>query len=277
MPYIGTQPTTGVFTELDALTASATADYALTLNGAAYNPATVNNLLVSINGVIQAGSTMSLSGNTLTVGATLSSSDVIDFVRVFGSVGTVSTPTDGSVTTAKLGNGSVTAAKLAAGVQGVAGITTASTSGTALSIDSSNRLTMPLQPSFRAIGTTNSFATTSPIPFPSVQHNIGSHFSTSSNEFTVPIAGVYSFHVHIGYIAVQSNAGNGQVDIRVNNTAKAYSYTNLPAATGYIPCSVSLLIELAVNDVVKVQFNANGTASYYGGGVECQFSGYLVG
>ena len=112
MPYIGTQPTTGVFTELDALTASATADYALTLNGAAYNPATVNNLLVSINGVIQAGSTMSLSGSTLTVGATLSSSDVIDFVRVFGSVGTVSTPTDGSVTTAKIGNGAVTAAKI---------------------------------------------------------------------------------------------------------------------------------------------------------------------
>lgn len=113
MPYIGTQPTTGVFTELDALTASATADYALTLNGAAYNPATVNNLLVSINGVIQAGSTMSLSGNTLTVGATLSSSDVIDFVRVFGSVGTVSTPTDGSVTTAKIGNNAVTMDKLA--------------------------------------------------------------------------------------------------------------------------------------------------------------------
>ncbi len=113
MPYIGTQPTTGVFTELDALTASATADYALTLGGAAYNPATVNNLLVSINGVIQAGSTMSLSGSTLTVGATLSSSDVIDFVRVFGSVGTVSTPTDGSVTTAKLGNNAVTDAKLA--------------------------------------------------------------------------------------------------------------------------------------------------------------------
>lgn len=113
MPYIGTQPTTGIFTELDALTASATADYALTLNGAAYNPATVNNLLVSINGVIQAGSTMSLSGSTLTVGATLSSSDVIDFVRVFGSVGTVSTPTDGSVTTAKIGNNAVTMDKLA--------------------------------------------------------------------------------------------------------------------------------------------------------------------
>jgi len=138
-------------------------------------------------------------------------------------------------------------------------------------------ITMPLQPNFRAIGTNAAFSTTSPIPFPSVQHNIGSHYSNSTNEFTAPIAGVYSFHVHIGYIAVQSNAGNGQVDITVNGTTKAYSYTNLPAATGYIPCSVSLLIQLAVNDVVKVQFNANGSASYYGGGLECQFSGYLLG
>ena len=123
----------------------------------------------------------------------------------------------------------------------------------ALTVDSSGRILTPARPNFRAIGNTNSFATTSPIPFPSVQHNIGSHFSTSSNEFTVPIAGVYSFHVHIGYIVIQSNGGNGQVDIRVNNVAKAYSYTNIPAATGYIPCSVSLLIELAENDLKKLK------------------------
>jgi len=161
------------------------------------------------------------------------------------------------------------------GKEGITGISN-SANATAITIDSSNRVTLPAQPSFRAIGTNNAFATTSPIPFPSVQHNIGSHFSTGTNKFTAPIAGAYEIHVHIGYIAVQSNAGNGQVDIRVNGTTKAYSYTNLPAATGYIPCSVSLLIELAVNDYVTVQFNANGSASYYGGGVECQFSGHLV-
>ena len=135
-------------------------------------------------------------------------------------------------------------------------------------------ITMPLQPNFRAIGTNAAFSTTSPIPFPSVQHNVGSHYS--NNEFTAPIAGTYSFHAHIGYVAVESNAGNGQVNITVNGTTKAYSYTNLPAATGYIPCSVSLLIQLAVNDVVKVTFSATN-ARYYGNGLECQFSGYLVG
>ena len=113
MPFIGQQPTTGAFLELDSLTASATADYTLQLNGANYYPESVNNLLVSINGIIQGSSTMSLSGSTLTVGATLSSSDVIDFVRVFGNVGTISTPTDGSVTVNKLGTGAVTNAKIA--------------------------------------------------------------------------------------------------------------------------------------------------------------------
>jgi hypothetical protein len=71
MPYIGQQPVSGLFLELDALTASATADYTLQLNSANYSPESVNNLLVSINGVIQGSSTMSLNGAVLTVGAVI--------------------------------------------------------------------------------------------------------------------------------------------------------------------------------------------------------------
>ena len=112
MPFIGQQPTSGLFIELDSLTASATDQYTLQLNGANYYPESVNNLLVSINGVIQGSNTMSLSGSTLTVGATLSSSDTIDFVRVFGNVGTISTPTDGSVTANKIASGAVTDVKI---------------------------------------------------------------------------------------------------------------------------------------------------------------------
>ena len=115
MPFIGNQPTQGRFIELDSLTASTTANYTLQLNSANFSPESVNNLLVSINGVIQGSSTMSLNGAVLTVGATLSSSDTIDFVGVFGNVGTVSTPTDGSVTANKIGTGAVTSAKIADG------------------------------------------------------------------------------------------------------------------------------------------------------------------
>jgi len=288
MPYIGTQPTTGVFTELDALTASATADYALTLGGAAYNPATVNNLLVSINGVIQAGSTMSLSGSTLTVGATLSSSDVIDFVRVFGSVGTVSTPTDGSVTTAKLGNGSVTAAKLAAGVQGVAGITTASTSGTAMSIDSSNRILTPARPAFsvRGSGSWVDVANGSEVTIvmASADVNIGSYYSTSTYKFTAPIAGAYWFSANV---YLRNNGGSssdsgtyGYSRIKKNGSV----ISGLESIHGYLnngdadqTTSISGLVQLAVNDYITVnmQSTGGGTSSYHGSSTS--FHGYLIG
>ena len=48
MPYIGKNPVGGGFHKLDALTASATATYALTLNSAAYYPESANQLLVSL-------------------------------------------------------------------------------------------------------------------------------------------------------------------------------------------------------------------------------------
>lgn len=126
--YIGNQPTSGRFIELDSLTASATANYTLQLNSANFEPESVNNLLVSINGVIQGSSTMSLNGAVLTVGATLSSSDTIDFVRVFGNVGTVSTPTDGSVTANKIGTGAVVLTSKVSGVLPVANGGTGATS-----------------------------------------------------------------------------------------------------------------------------------------------------
>ena len=128
MPYVGSEPSSGLFLELDSLQSSATDDYTLKLNGADYFPETVNNLLVSINGVIQGGSTMALNGAVLTVGATLSSSDTIDFVRVFGNVGSVSTPTDGSVTANKIGSGAVDLTSKVTGVLPVANGGTGATS-----------------------------------------------------------------------------------------------------------------------------------------------------
>ena len=53
MPFIGQQPITGAYSVLDDITTSATATYNLQLNGGAYSPASANNLLVSLNGVIQ--------------------------------------------------------------------------------------------------------------------------------------------------------------------------------------------------------------------------------
>ena len=116
MPYIGKSPTSGGFHKLDSLTASATDTYALTLNSAAYYPETANQLLVSLNGVIQAPQdSFTVSGSNLVFDSALTASDSIDFVVALGDVLGVQSVTDGTVTTNKIANQAVTAAQIGSG------------------------------------------------------------------------------------------------------------------------------------------------------------------
>ena len=113
MPFIGTQPEVGGYSVLDALTASATASYTLQLNSANFVPASANQLLVSLNGVIQKpGSSFTVSGSTLTFSSALTSSDSIDFIISMGEPLLIGTPSDNTITTNKLVNDSVTGAKI---------------------------------------------------------------------------------------------------------------------------------------------------------------------
>jgi len=103
MPYLGNSPSSGGYHKLDSLTASATDTYALTLGGSAYYPATANQLLVSLNGVIQAPQdSFTISGSNIVFASALSASDSIDFIMSFGDVYGVGTPADGTITDAKI-------------------------------------------------------------------------------------------------------------------------------------------------------------------------------
>ena len=103
MPFIGTQPDVGGYSVLDNLTASATASYTLQKDSANFVPSSANQLLVSLNGVIQKpGTSFTVSGSTLTFSSALSSSDSIDFILAMGEPLLVGTPSDGTVTMSKL-------------------------------------------------------------------------------------------------------------------------------------------------------------------------------
>ena len=106
MPFIGKQPAVGNFVKLDAITTSATATYNLLNGGVAYFPQTANNCIVSLNGVIQSPtSAYTISGSTIVFSDALTSSDTIDFILVLGDVLAIGTPSDGTVTSAKLASG----------------------------------------------------------------------------------------------------------------------------------------------------------------------------
>ena len=108
MAYIGKQPIVGNFVKLDAITTSATATYNLLNGGVAYFPQTANNCIVSLNGVIQSPtSAYTISGSTIVFSDALTSSDSIDFILVLGDVLSIGTPSDGTITSAKLASGTV--------------------------------------------------------------------------------------------------------------------------------------------------------------------------
>jgi len=99
MPYVGVTPQTGQFKKLDSITVANNVDnYDLEYNGVAFKPATAEQIIVSVNGVIQAANdAYTISGSTLTFSENLVTGDVIDFVLALGEVGNSVTPTDGSV------------------------------------------------------------------------------------------------------------------------------------------------------------------------------------
>ena len=113
MPFIGTQPDVGGYSVLDNLTASATANYTLQKDSANFVPSSANQLLVSLNGVIQKpGTSFTVSGSTLTFSSALEASDSIDFIIAMGEPLMIGTPSDGTVNTTQLATNAVTTAKI---------------------------------------------------------------------------------------------------------------------------------------------------------------------
>jgi len=249
MPMIGNQITQGAFLELDALSASATANYTLKLNSANYSPESVNNLLVSINGVIQGSSTMSLNGAVLTVGATLSASDTIDFVRVFGNVGTITTPTDGSVTANKIGTGAVTTAKIADD----AVVLTSKVSGV-LPVANSQANT----PAFRAIRTSALAQTQNQqtlMLYNAEQYDTHNAYNVSNGRFTPGVAGKYFVNMSIGMDGLGAS-NTLQLVLKVNGADWAVGYT-----VGGAGFQLASVITLDADDYVTAHFKTNCASS----------------
>jgi len=111
MAYIGAQPRLGNFQACDAITASATTTFNLLVGGVAIFPQTAQHCLVSLNGVLQAPiSSYTISGSTIVFASALTSADSIDFITILGDTLDLGTPSDSTVTTAKLNTAVLTGA-----------------------------------------------------------------------------------------------------------------------------------------------------------------------
>jgi hypothetical protein len=118
MSYIGRSPQVGNYSKLDDISASfnnSLQTFSLTVSGDAYTASQASQLIVSVGGVIQEPETAyTVSGASITF--TSAPATAADFFAVaLGDTLDIGTPSDGTVTTAKLVDASVTVAKLGTG------------------------------------------------------------------------------------------------------------------------------------------------------------------
>ena len=287
MAYIGSEPITGNFIYADDITASATNTYNILVGGVAFSPESANHLIVSLNGVIQkANTSFSVSGSQITFlpsSGTLSSSDSIDFIMVYGNVLDIGTPSDSTVTNAKTnfvstsssaglqikGDGTTDGTLQLNCSQNSHGIklkspahsagqsytltfpTTAPSADKALITDGSGNL------SFGSAGASNSFfaydvssGSAGDLVFTTELYDDGGNYNTSNGRYTAPSAGKYLF---IGSVYQSQNNTDNEIYFKKNGTAVGggtngfgFSYDTTQS------CQISMLIDLAQNDYIQM-------------------------
>ena len=155
-------------------------------------------------------------------------------------------------------------------------------------IDSSGRMTLPYQPSFRTGRSTNySPGANTDIVFNSTantfHHNVGGHYSTSTGRFTCPISGRYFFTACIIWGGGLSNQNLADAaSLNVNGGVACYSFRRAAfisgttgGTDGYYTDHLSCIVNLNVNDYVTIRNAYN--IQVHGNELYCWFAGHLLG
>tara|TARA_R100000353_G_C6497916_1_gene193449 strand:+ start:348 stop:956 length:609 start_codon:yes stop_codon:yes gene_type:complete len=148
-----------------------------------------------------------------------------------------------------------------------------------IKVDSSSRVTTPSNCYFSAVKTTQqslSAGTWTLANLESTEYNVGSHFDTSTDRFTAPIAGYYSF-VYTAYFLTGVN-GYLYTALKKNGSFIQYgmglqtnSHSNDNTLTS------SLIHSLSANDYIEMWVYHGAAGSLNQGTTRTRFSGYLIG
>ncbi len=287
MSYIGNKPTIGNFQICDAISVvNGQAAYTMQVGSVNVIPQSANHMIVSLNGVIQKpGSSFTVSGSTITFASNLVTNDVIDFIQILGDVLDLGTPSDATVTTAKVADDAITAAKLNNDI--ISGSTElasepadtdeflVSDAGTLKRIDYSlikgGGITMADQ--WRL--TTDTSITTSDQTISSNLERvdstgfnyIGSGMSQSSGIFTFPSTGIYyvRFQGLFNNIGSDTNYAYLYLEVTTNNSSYAnISYAaagNEPNGQGTNPGDY--FVDVTDTSNVKVRFRTVASGGDY--------------
>jgi len=103
MSTLGKSPQFGIYQRMDAITGTSDSSYTLKINTIPQPNFIAEQLIVSINGVIQSpNSAYTVNGSVITFSEAIDSTDAIDFITAMGHAHSTSTVSDNTVTAAKL-------------------------------------------------------------------------------------------------------------------------------------------------------------------------------
>ena len=276
MPYIGrdTDKISNVEV-LDNITFDGSSSYTLQKGGSNFTPSSANTLLLSIDGVVQAGN-FTVSGSTIDFGTAVAGTSTCDFVLHYG-VGLITTPSDGTVTTAKLADSSVSLAKLTAtGTKDATTFLRGDNTFSALPASGITeadewRLTSNKTVSNTFSSITTNLARTTRAGF----SLLGTGMSESSGIFTFPNTGYWIVGVLNNYTTTNANRSNA---VRLYLTTNNSTYYNIGASgvnvsddggasNSFGTIYSEYLIDVTNTSNVKVYFDciANNSTMVYNG------------
>ena len=225
MPYVGrsTDKISNVEV-LDNITFDGSSSYTLQKGGSNFTPSSANTLLVSINGVVQAGN-FTVSGSTIDFGTAVAGTSTCDFILHYG-IGLITSVSDGTVTTAKLADSSVSLAKLTA--TGTKDATTFLRGDNTFDVPPLGGITMIDQ--WRIIADANYAGGTNDITGTWERNDtdgaglLGSAMSVSSGVFTFPSTGYY--YITAGFFLVRDNTTSRFNVLGIRTTQNNSSYND---------------------------------------------------
>ena len=227
MPYVGRNADKLSNVEvLDTITFDGSQSYILQKNSVNFTPSSANTLLISIDGVVQAGN-FTVSGSTVDFGVAVASSSTCDFILHYG-VGLITTPADGTITDAKLAASAINSQTAETSIAGGDEVLIYDTSASALRkmtrTNFVSGLAVDNTPSFYAqLSANQSYGTSGAVvkvQFDTELWDTDSDYDNSTNyRFTPSEAGKYFVHGCV-YTATFSNAtmSGGAVYIKKNGS-----------------------------------------------------------
>jgi len=238
---------------LDNITFDGSSSYTLQKGGSNFTPSSANTLLVSIDGVVQAGN-FTVSGSTIDFGTAVAGTSTCDFILHYG-IGLITTPSDGTVTTAKLADSSVSLAKLTA--TGTKDATTFLRGDNSFQEVPAGGITEADQWRLTADKTTDGTVDSN---LERVDNSgfgyIGTGMTQSSGIFTFPSTGIWSIRFTCQGNGISDDNINGYIQVTINNS----SYNNVARANfsttqgEYNASSTEFLFDVTNVSTHKIRF-----------------------